>query len=85
MLPCECAAVHVRRRVVLTGGPGAGKTALLELIRQSFCSHVRVLPEAAVVVFGWADTDDCKHHVVPALSDRERGQPAPHTSDLGLA
>jgi hypothetical protein len=28
------------------------KTALLELIRQSFCSHVRVLPEAASVVFG---------------------------------
>jgi predicted ATPase len=38
--------------VVLTGGPGAGKTALLELIRQSFCSHVKVLPEAAGVVFG---------------------------------
>jgi len=37
---------------VLTGGPGAGKTALLELIRQSFCSHVKVLPEAAGVVFG---------------------------------
>jgi predicted ATPase len=36
----------------LTGGPGAGKTALLELIRQSFCSHVAVLPEAASVVFG---------------------------------
>jgi predicted ATPase len=38
--------------VVLTGGPGAGKTALLELIRQSFCSHVRVLPEAAGIIFG---------------------------------
>jgi predicted ATPase len=38
--------------VVLTGGPGAGKTALLELIRQAFCSHVKVLPEAAGVVFG---------------------------------
>jgi hypothetical protein len=36
----------------LTGGPGAGKTALLELIRQSFCSQVAVLPEAASVVFG---------------------------------
>ena len=31
---------------------GAGKTALLELIRQSFCSHVKVLPEAAGVVYG---------------------------------
>jgi predicted ATPase len=37
---------------VLTGGPGAGKTALLELVRQSFCPHVKVLPEAAGVVFG---------------------------------
>ena len=52
MAACECGDTHERRRVVLTGGPGAGKTALLELIRQSFCSHVKVLPEAAGVVFG---------------------------------
>lgn len=52
MAECECGDVHERRRVVLTGGPGGGKTALLELIRQSFCSHVKVLPEAAGVVFG---------------------------------
>ena len=52
MVPCECRNVHQRRRIVLTGGPGAGKTALLELIRQSFCSHVKVLPESAGVVFG---------------------------------
>ena len=52
MTACECSEIHERRRVVLTGGPGAGKTALLELIRQSFCSHVKVLPEAAGVVFG---------------------------------
>ena len=52
MTACECSNIHERRRVVLTGGPGAGKTALLELIRKSFCSHVRVLPEAAGVVFG---------------------------------
>lgn len=49
---CECSEVHARRRVVLTGGPGAGKTALLELIRQSFCSHVRILTESAGIVFG---------------------------------
>lgn len=52
MTPCECSAPHERRRIVLTGGPGAGKTALLELIRQSFCDHVTVLPEAASIVFG---------------------------------
>ncbi len=36
----------------MTGGPGAGKTAVLELIRQSLCSHVVVLPESAGIVFG---------------------------------
>jgi len=49
---CHCSEPHERRRIVLTGGPGAGKTALLELVRQSFCSHVKVLPEAAGIVFG---------------------------------
>jgi predicted ATPase len=52
MNTCTCSAPHERRRVVLTGGPGAGKTAALELIRQSMCAHVRVLPESAGIVFG---------------------------------
>jgi predicted ATPase len=38
--------------VVLTGGPGAGKTATLEMIKHELCDHVRVVPEAASVVFG---------------------------------
>jgi predicted ATPase len=37
---------------VLTGGPGAGKTAVLELVRQYFCVHVSVLPESAGILFG---------------------------------
>jgi predicted ATPase len=49
---CGCNKTHVRRRVVLTGGPGAGKTAVLELIRQRFCKHVKVLPESAGILFG---------------------------------
>ena len=52
MTRCECRQIHVPKKVVLTGGPGAGKTAALELIRQSFCVHVMVLPEAAGIVFG---------------------------------
>lgn len=40
------------RRVVVTGGPGAGKTAVLELARRNLCEHVEVLPEAARIVFG---------------------------------
>jgi len=52
VIDCECRATHQPRRVVLTGGPGAGKTAVLELIRQAFCEHVTVLPEAAGILFG---------------------------------
>ncbi len=37
--------------VVLTGGPGAGKTAVLELARKYFCEHITVLPEAASIIF----------------------------------
>jgi predicted ATPase len=52
MKPCDCVDLHSPRRVVLTGGPGAGKTAVLELIRLFFCVHVTTLPEAAGIVFG---------------------------------
>jgi predicted ATPase len=52
MKPCECQQEHRSKRIVLTGGPGAGKTAVLELIRQHFCEHIRVLPEAASILFG---------------------------------
>jgi predicted ATPase len=51
-VPCTCTRVHSPRRIVVTGGPGAGKTALLELIRHALCRHVRILSESAGVVFG---------------------------------
>lgn len=40
------------RFVVLTGGPGAGKTAILEIARRSFGTRATVLPEAASILFG---------------------------------
>lgn len=40
------------RRIVLTGGPGAGKTAVLDLLRHELCEHVAILPESAGIVFG---------------------------------
>ncbi len=52
MTPCGCTHLHQPKRIVVTGGPGAGKTATLELIRQAFCPHVHVLPESASIVFG---------------------------------
>ena len=52
MSNCECKSPHPpARRVVLTGGPGGGKTAVLEVVRKNFCEHVHVLPEAATILF----------------------------------
>lgn len=52
-LPCGCVRTqHPPRRVVLTGGPGAGKTAVLEMARHALCEHVAIMPEAAGIVFG---------------------------------
>ncbi len=38
--------------IVITGGPGAGKTAVLEFVRKVFCEHIAILPEAATILFG---------------------------------
>jgi predicted ATPase len=52
-LPCECQEPHgPPQRVVITGGPGAGKTALLEMAGRTVCEHVVLLPESASIVFG---------------------------------
>ena len=37
--------------IVLTGGPGAGKTAVLEAARQIFTDQIMILPEAASIVY----------------------------------
>lgn len=51
--PCVCKVKnHDAHLVVLTGGPGAGKTAVLELVRKVLCEHVAILPEAASILFG---------------------------------
>jgi predicted ATPase len=50
---CQCVPMDLPvKLVVLTGGPGGGKTAVLEMARRSFCRHVAILPEAAGIVFG---------------------------------
>ena len=51
--PCSCKEKHYSTNlVVLTGGPGAGKTAVLEFVRKTLCEHVAILPEAASILFG---------------------------------
>lgn len=38
--------------IVLTGGPGAGKTAVLEMAKNSLPEDAIILPEAASIIFG---------------------------------
>ncbi len=50
---CSCSKdTHPSKRIVITGGPGAGKTAVLEIARKNFCEHISILPEAASILFG---------------------------------
>ncbi len=39
------------RRVVVSGGPAAGKTAILELLRRHLANEVAVVPESATLLF----------------------------------
>lgn len=49
---CGCSLErHAGRLIVLTGGPGAGRTAVLDVIRRTFCSHTVVLPNSAGILF----------------------------------
>ena len=53
LLPCGCPHTqHAQKRIVLTGGPGGGKTAVLSMMHHALCKHVAILPEAASIVFG---------------------------------
>lgn len=50
---CECEQKsHDCELIVLTGGPGAGKTAVLESVNKELCEHIVIMPEAASIVFG---------------------------------
>lgn len=39
------------RRVLVSGGPAAGKTAVLEIVKRHLTDHVAVIPEAATILF----------------------------------
>lgn len=55
MIPFQCVCSKdqhsVAKRIVITGGPGAGKTAVLEMARKNFCEHIAIIPEAASIIF----------------------------------
>ena len=46
-----CPEPNHRCRIVLTGGPGGGKTTAADLFRREVGDHVVIVPEAATLVF----------------------------------
>ncbi len=57
------------KKIVLTGGPGAGKTAILELAKRQFSGQLAIIPESASVVFGggfW------RHDTIPGRKAAQR-------------
>jgi len=42
---------HTKRRIVLTGGPGGGKTTALDLFRRELSGKIASVPEAATMIF----------------------------------
>jgi predicted ATPase len=41
----------VKKRIVVTGGPGGGKTTAIDLFRREFPGKIVVVPEAATMIF----------------------------------
>ena len=39
------------KKIVLTGGPGGGKTTALDLFRREFVENLTIVPEAATILF----------------------------------
>jgi len=42
---------NIKKRIVLTGGPGGGKTTALDLIRRELAGKIACVPEAATMMF----------------------------------
>jgi len=41
----------IKKRIVITGGPGGGKTTALDLIRREFSGKIASVPESATMIF----------------------------------
>jgi hypothetical protein len=78
MTPCECSVPHDRRRIVLTGGPGAEVEALILNAREGHPgrwlieSSVDCLDKAAraLDVLRGELPECCRGHEVPSVRDR---------------
>lgn len=54
--------INIKKRIVLTGGPGGGKTTALDLIRREFNGKIASVPESATMIFsGGIERSSCKN------------------------
>jgi predicted ATPase len=78
------------KRIVITGGPGAGKTASLEMARRILCDHVGFARESASIVFGGGFPREQRHSAERAAQraifhvQRELESLFDDRTDLGL-
>ncbi len=54
-------------KIVITGGPGGGKTTALDLFRRELLGKVMVVPESATAIFQSGIQRDERPHVVKAI------------------
>ncbi len=47
----------MKKRIVITGGPGGGKMTALDLFRRELGDRVSVVPEAATMIFSGSDIE----------------------------
>lgn len=52
MTKTQIMPMQKRKRIVLTGGPGGGKTTAADLLRRELGSRVVIVPESATILFG---------------------------------
>lgn len=55
------------KKIVITGGPGGGKTTALDLFRREIEGKVAVIPESATAVFSGGVQRDTRAEVVKAI------------------
>lgn len=52
MTKTETMPMQKRKRIVLTGGPGGGKTTAADLLRRELGDRIVIVPESATILFG---------------------------------
>ncbi|MGB5443913.1 MAG: AAA family ATPase [Psychromonas sp.] len=58
--------LNIKRRIVLTGGPGGGKTTALDLFRRELLGKIALVPEAATMIFSGGIERSLREEVICA-------------------